>query len=424
MLRAPQPLRSGGDEDESSTAPEALLISAFLEEGLFQPEKYHVSTDDIEAWKKLWNFCIDYQTVSGTAPPVSLVKKQFPDFEVHPNVSTTWAALKVRDAGSSRAMRHQIRETLSALNNEDLETAYTALAEVQRPRSFRKEPISVFDHTTVAMEFDVAKIEVPYASLGRATGGIGPGELWYLAARLGAGKTWFLLKYASRAAKAGYRVGIHSLEMPAQQMARRSHQLLCEGNATLLAQLRSEDIMDYKEALDIIASSTPGSIEVLDPSHGRINTTAAVAESCHDYDLVIVDHVGLLVSDAGHRAIDDWRSMALISNTLREITLATSTPVLGAAQTNRESERAGTVAPPKASQLAQSDSLGQDADVVLTMKRLSERTMVHSAEKVRHGPNLRWYTRFDPDKNKFEEISSEQQKEIALIDEDRKESLV
>jgi hypothetical protein len=44
--------------------------------------------------------------------------------------------------------------------------------------------------------------------------------------------------------------------------------------------------------------------------------------------------------------------------------------------------------------------------------------MVQSAEKVRSGPNMRWYNHFDPDKNKFGEISKDMAAEISMMDED------
>jgi replicative DNA helicase len=282
----------------------------------------------------------------------------------------------------------------------------------------------VFDHASVAEAFEVSKIEVPYPTLARCTnGGIGPGELWYLAARLGQGKTWELLGYAAKAAKAGYSVGIASLEMPHKQVIMRSLKRLAGRDASLVRALNDDDVNEVKKAMDTIQATTPGRIDVFDPGHGRINTTSSIAEMCHDYDLVLVDHAGLLMTSDGRRAIDDWRAMAVISNVLREITLATGTPILAAAQINREGEKSHSSAPPKASNLSQSDALGQDADVVITMKRLSDRVMVHSAEKVRNGPNLRWYSRFEPDKARFEEISRDEASELGVLDEDRKASV-
>jgi hypothetical protein len=413
----------GKVDEQSSTSPEALLISAMLELGQFTPSSYHVDDDDVEAWKKLWLFCTDYQVKASVAPPVSLVKKKFADFELTPDVSADWAASKVLEASASRVLRTQSKAMLAALGENDLDGAFDALEQVKRPRGHRKPPANVFDHSLLADQFEVSRIPVPYRTLTVATkGGIGPGELWYLAARLGQGKSWELMGYAAHAALSGYRVGVASLEMPAHKVARRALMRMVGRNDTYLSDmLASDDEVLRKQAMDILgAKMDGGSLEIVDPSHGRINTTTAISEMCHDhYDLVIVDHAGLLMTADNRRAIDDWRAMAVISNILREITLSTGTPILAAAQVNREGEGGNQMKAPKVSQLSQSDALGQDADVVIMMRRQSERIMVHDAGKVREGPSLSWLTRFDPANNLWDEISPDAAAEIRAVDDDR-----
>ena len=309
---------------------------------------------------------------------------------------------------------------LNAVREEDIEGAFEHLESIRRPRTHRRSATSVLDHSSVTEQFDVKRIEVPYPTLMRVTnGGIADAELWYLAARLGTGKTTSLLDFAASAAKTGVSVCIHSCEMPYRQVAWRTALRLAARDKILVDKLRRGDELEKKEALDEIGSTLPGSIVVLDPSHGAINTIGSVKESCQEYDLVIVDHVGLLRDHTGKRAIEDWRVMATISNMLREMTLETNTSVLGAAQVNRGGDKHGKGTPPKASDLAQSDALGQDADVLVTMSEFSERSRVFSAEKVRNGPSAKWYTRFDYDRNDFTEISKELAETISDEDDDR-----
>ena len=415
------PLRTGSQADDSPTSPEALLISALLEGGQFTPETYFVVEEDIEAWKKLYDFCAEYQQRAGSAPPLSLVAARFPEFDPMTGINASWAASKVRESSAARQLRIRSKQMLTALSDGDLDGAFSAMENLRRPRGHRKDPANIFDHHLLEERFDVSKIEVPYRTLTMAThGGIGPAELWYIAARLGQGKSWELAGYAAKAAQCGVSVGIASLEMPAPAVSLRVLKRLVNARTDkkTTAMLDSPDVTLRKKAMDAIAERTPGKIEVLDPSHGRINSVGAILEMASEYDLVVIDHVGLLMTSDGRRAIDDWRAMALISNVLREITLATSTPIVGAAQVNRDGERTGGHHPPKVSQLSQSDALGQDADVVITMNRLSERVMVHSAAKVREGPNLKWYTRFDPAKNLFHEISKDEAMDVALVDQD------
>ena len=409
----------GADDVEPADAPEAMLISAYLLNGQFTPRRDSVEDDDIVAWKALWEFCTDYQDKEGEAPPISLVQRLFPDFEVIPDMKPKWASQQVIKAANSRTMRGSVHSALKCLAEEDLESAYTHLEVVKRPRGFRKEPTDIFDHATIADRFNVSKIAVPYPTLMKAShGGIAPAEMWILAARLGQGKTWELNGYAAAAAKDGARVAFCSYEMPAAQISYRILRRLAGSDKVLRSLVLSELEADRKDAADQIAARTPGSVQVFDPSHGRINTASSVHDLCEEYDLVIVDHIGLMQDGQGRRAVDDWRVMASISNVLREVTLETGTPLLAAAQINREGDKSGPWTPPKASNISQSDFIGMDADVVLTFKRTREggRVSVHTTAKMRDAPVARWYTKFEPSAGIFEEIPYDVALEIDMLD--------
>jgi len=409
---------SSRDDSEDLTSPEALLISAFLHQGRFDPERHHITGDDIDGWGKLWEFCRDYQTKAGSAPPLSLVKTMFPEFTPSPDVDVSWAASKVRNAAALRDLRHRSRQMLMAVNDEDVDGAFGAFDGLQRPRGHRKDPVSVFDHSVLAEDFEVGKIEVPFPTLQRAsTGGIAPGEFWVLAARLGTGKTHIGLEFMARAAMAGVNAAIASYEMPHKQVNQRLIRKMAGRDTGLLRLLDSDDETERKKGIDGVRERVPGNVVVFDPSHGQINSTTFVRELCSDYEFVMLDHLGLMQNAEGKRAIDDWRVQAWISNVVRETTLATSASVLALAQVNRTAESSpNSTRAPKASELSQSDAIGQDADAVVTMKRLSKRVMRYEAVKLREGPNVGWYSRFEPTRNRFDEISKESADELRVID--------
>lgn len=405
------------EDREDEEAPEALLISAFLEEGEFSLAKHHVDHEDIEAWRKLWDFCVDYQHKAGGAPPLSLVKQRYPDFVLTKDVNTAWAVDQVLMASASRRIRHAMAAGAMALHEGDVGEAYDAISSVERPRAFAKEPKSIFDHALLEDTFDLGHIEVPWPTLQHLTkGGIGVGELWYIAARFKNRKTYSLSRMAARAATVGCRVGFASLEMPAGMIASRVLAELAGRDEQLLSALRSDDVFERKRAQDKLLERTPGTVSVFDPSDGPVSSTEHIRSMCADFDVVFVDHVGLMRTKDGKRAIEDWRLQATISNVLREITLETTTSVVAAAQINREGENAGSARAPKASHLAGSDALGQDADVVVTQKNLSKRVGVMSADKVRNGPEGNWYVRFEPDKGRHEEIAHDTA--LELMDQD------
>lgn len=411
--------RASEDAENSPESPEALLISAYLEEGRFTPHKHRVDDSDIVAWRPLWDLCIDYQNKTGMAPPLSLIRQRFPDFRVIGDISPDWAADQVIRASTGRIMRMGMQSALGALHEDDVDQAYAELEKVRRPRSFVKEPVSVFDHAVISDRFNLSRIEVPYSTLMKATdGGIGQAEYWVLAARLNHGKSWEACGYGARAATIGCKVAYASFEMPASQVGYRSLIRLAGHDRQLVRMLRSDEERERKEATDMIRDRVAGEFHVFDPASGKIASTGAVRDLCEEYDLVLLDHIGLMTDAQGRRAMDDWRVMGTISNVLREITLETQTPIFALAQISREAEKAKDWTVPKVSQISQSDAIGQDADVVITFKRPHNKghCIVHSAEKMRDGEGPTWYTEFRPGKGIFNEISHERALDIHQSD--------
>lgn len=414
----PRPLSSGGKVSQGK-ANEALLISALLEDGQFTPERFNVSADDIEGYSRLWLFCTEYQDRTGHAPPAGIVAKTFSSFDHEPQAKggTAYYADQVRKDAAMRRIRLGIGESLIHLNEQDAGGAYDALSAIPRPHMFTREPADVFDHALIEDDFEVSKIPVPYPSLMHATGGIGPAELWLYGARWAQGKSWLLCKQAVVATKDDYTCMYLSYEMQAAKIARRTHRMLTEDRA-LFKMIRSGDLAAYKQALDEIADRTAGRLKIMDTSYGDILSINYVAEvaSSGKYDLVLIDHIGLMRDGSGHRAVDDWRYHATISNTLKEITGKTGTPILGAIQLNREGDKARANTPPKGNTIAGTDALGQDSDVMVMHKRLSERTMVHGLEKNREGAQAKWWSNFDPDRNRWDEITRDEAMRIAVED--------
>lgn len=409
------------DPDAGPESPEALVISALLDSGSFIPSKHSISSEDLACYRGLWEFALAYQSQTGHAPGRELVAAKYPDFEHIADVNLDWAVGQLRRASKGREVRRRISVGITALREDDLETAIGAFDGLTRPRGKAKAGMSILDDATIIDAEDLRTLPVPWQTCGRATGGIGPSQLWYIAARLGQGKTFTMINFGVHAAKAGARVRYISLEMRARVINRRAQLALAGRDIKLRRMLIDESPGIRKDALEILTARMPGSFDVIDTSHGRVNISV-VADAMADADLVIVDHIGLMSTNSGNRAIEDWRTMATISNQLKEETLLTGVPVLAAAQINREGDHSGH-RPPKVSQLSQSDALGQDGDVVITFKQLGKKVLHFSAEKVREGQNGRWYAAFEPDKGLFNEISKELALERSCMDDDELQAI-
>lgn len=394
------------------------MISALLASGVFLPSEYGLSIEDLSCYEKLWRFCTDYQARAGAAPGLELVRSRFPDFVFLPGIDLNWASDQLQDASFGRHVRRNVHGTLQALGDGDYDGVVEAIRALAEPRrTHALAGLNAFDHANFAGSLVKDGLPIPFKALTAVTQTIGFTELWTCGAYTGHGKSQVLAFFAAYIAEAGYRVAYLSAEMPAESVNRRIIRYHARGDRDMQLRLAHPDPHSRLEALDELHGRVQGKVDTFDPSMVRMHT-GTVEDATHNADIVMIDHIGLLQLPDGSRGVDDWRQLAKISNILREINLSTKTAMFNAVQTNKESDRNG-LAPPKLSDLAGSVAIGQDSDVVITHRKPAEGLMSYGCVKNRENIGARWYTRFDPSRGDFREISKEEALNLKLTDEDR-----
>jgi replicative DNA helicase len=219
----------------------------------------------------------------------------------------------------------------------------------------------------------------------------------------------------------GKSVVFYSLEMTRRQAQVRLHAALgrrlghkVDANAMLR---RTWPHADYKHLLQSIEEQVPGSVHIHEMSMGLV-TPGLVNSHAGDFDLSVIDYVGLMRNDEGLPAIKDYRIIAEISNGLKATCLAKYHPIIAASQINRDGVSVRW-RPPALHTLAQSDHLGNDGDVVITMKRFGKGAAVSSIEKNRHGSSGDlFFNLYDANHGDFREITKDEAEEIKDRDED------
>jgi replicative DNA helicase len=409
---------------------ESKLISALINtQDVAAASMYGVTPEMFLGFQTEYRWMTDYPKTYDSQPSVESLLTKFPDFpHSEAYIDVAFICDEVKDKHNHRTMVQALHGAGEALRNGDTDEAYAFFSSVQHPTHSMSIKLknALHDLTfldTYGME-EVEKIHMPWKTLQRVTGGIAPGDLWYLAARLGQGKSWSLACIIKDALLAGKRVAMFSLEMPERQVATRIHSGLAMelGIKVTHSDLhgRTYDPIAYRKLMGAIKEQVPGELFIVDTSKGSIST-AHVAALTKSMDLATIDYAGLLSSPMGTRAIDDWRNMAMISNILKEVAVVNDVPIISAAQINREGDTSGWK-PPKVKNLAQSDALGQDADVVLTMKKRSKTVAIYSIEKHRHGDSGDlFHTRFLPNEGRFDEISFETARDLIARDTEREE---
>ena len=208
-----------------------------------------------------------------------------------------------------------------------------------------------------------------FPRLNMLTHGFHNGELIVLAARPGVGKTAFSLNLAFNAAKMNYPVAYFSLEMPAKMLFKRlvsadslvSFDSLLTGfgvnqNTRLKLQQTCESLSKTKIYID----DTSG-IQLAD----LIAKCRKLKKEQPDLGLIVVDYIGLVSTNLKVKNESRQLEVQMISQSLKKLALELEVPVLGVAQLNRNVESRG--GEPQLSDLRESGSIEQDADIVLML---------------------------------------------------------
>ena len=215
-----------------------------------------------------------------------------------------------------------------------------------------------------------------YEDLDGITSGLQPSDLVILAARPGMGKTAFALNIAENAAvEDGKVVGVFSLEMSREALLLR---LLCSQARVDSHKLR-QGFLGREDCEKITAASG-----LLGESRLYIDDTPALSlhemrakarrlqQSQQQLDLIVVDYLQLMAAapvGGGRRYENRTQEVSAISRGLKALAKELRVPVLALSQLSRAPESRGGDHRPQLSDLRESGSIEQDADVVMFIFR-------------------------------------------------------
>jgi replicative DNA helicase len=219
----------------------------------------------------------------------------------------------------------------------------------------------------------VTGVPTGYTELDKLLGGFQPSDLIILAARPGMGKTAFALNCAANAAKAGKNVVIFTLEMTKEQLMGRvlSSEAKVDSSRLSRGDLTEdeEDRLAQGARLVYTLSATMG----IDETPGV--TLMELRSRCRRYqkefglDMVIIDYLQLMgASSAGKRYESREREISEISMGLKSLAKELKIPIIALAQLNRGPD-ARPDKRPKMSDLRESGSMEQDADLIAFIYR-------------------------------------------------------
>ena len=216
---------------------------------------------------------------------------------------------------------------------------------------------------------EITGLATHYALLDKLTSGLQPSDLIIIAARPSMGKTALAMNIAENAAVLdGKAVGVFSLEMSREALLMRMLASHAQVDSKDLRQgfLTKDDMRKLTRATEQLSQSklfiddSPGiSVSEMRAKARRLRQTEGL-------DLLIVDYLQLMsaVPIGGKRFENRTQEVSAISRGLKALAKELKVPVIALSQLSRAPESRGGDHRPQLSDLRESGSIEQDADVV------------------------------------------------------------
>jgi replicative DNA helicase len=226
---------------------------------------------------------------------------------------------------------------------------------------------------------EVTGLATHFDEFDRMTSGLQKSELTIIAARPSMGKTAWAINIAQNAAvRGGKTVAVFSLEMSKESLLRRmlASEALVDSQKIQKGFLGRDDHAKLSSALErlveahIFIDDTPGiSLSEMRAKARRLRQTMG------SLDLIVIDYLQLMsasIPGAGQRRYENrTQEVSAISRGLKALAKEMNIPVIALSQLSRASEQRGGDKKPMLSDLRESGSIEQDADVVAFIHRES-----------------------------------------------------
>jgi len=223
---------------------------------------------------------------------------------------------------------------------------------------------------------EVTGLATHYIDFDRMTSGLQDSELIIIAARPSMGKTAWAINIAENAAVKGDKVvAVFSLEMSKASLLRRmlASQALVNSKAIQTGMLMRDDRTKLINGLEklmeskIFIDDTPG----ITLAEMRAKARRLKQQQQGKLDLIVIDYLQLMTgTNTGSKSFENrTQEVSAISRGLKALAKEMKVPVVALSQLSRASEQRGGDKKPLLSDLRESGSIEQDADVVCFIHR-------------------------------------------------------
>ncbi len=260
----------------------------------------------------------------------------------------------------------EVEKTIFAISNTFIKEKFMHIREVldARYEKFAEMHESKDDSA-------VKGVPSGFKGLDNKLSGFQPSDLIILAGRPSMGKTALALNIAQNAAiKGGKSVGIFSLEMSKEQLVDRLFASMLGVDSWKLqrGQLDDSDFQNMGPIMDELSKANIFIDDSVASSLPELRAKARRLQMEHGLDMIVIDYLQLMSTGNDHYVGNRVQEISEISRTLKQIGRELRVPILALSQLSRAVEtRPGNI--PQLSDLRDSGSIEQDADVVLMLYR-------------------------------------------------------
>ncbi len=261
----------------------------------------------------------------------------------------------------------------------------------------------------------VSGLTTGFDRLNNITQGFHPGDMIIVAARPSVGKTALALNFAYRAAsRTNKPIAIFSLEMPAEALIKR---LIGVESSVSLTKITTGNLVGVDRAKVANAIYKIGSLPLYidDSPNGKLMDIIAKSRKLQanepDLGMIIIDYLGLVTTSNSSKGADSRQEeVRKTSLALKALARELQVPIIVVSQLSRDVEKRGENKRPILSDLRDSGSIEQDADVVMLLYRedyyKNSKAPNNNAGNKKMG-NLSGSERFEMVKEQKEKITGE-----------------
>lgn len=312
-------------------------------------------------------------------------------------------ALGFDESAPLDSLLDQAEQTLFGVSQKNLKQNFVAIGSVLAESFDRLDELHKDKNS-------LRGVPTGFRDLDTTLAGLQKSDLIILAARPSMGKTTLALNIAHHVAvKEGIPVGIFSLEMSKEQLIDRLLSTESQVDSWKLRTGRLDD-SDFPKINDAMAILSEAPVFIDDAASTNImemRTKARRLQTEHDLGLIIIDYLQL-INGRGGGSDNRVQEVSEISRGLKGLARELNVPVIALSQLSRAVE-SRTPAIPMLSDLRESGSIEQDADVVMFIYRedyydkASENEGVAQilVRKHRNGPTGDVDLSFHPEQLKF-----------------------